>query len=164
MVNLMEESTMSSLFSLPLPKSSSEIHALDPDLPFLASEAAVDLANLISGESDQIESIQKLASKLSNSIKTDSSGAPSRAQMNPDTLTILGGAAVASSSGQCSSQKVDDLIARALEISEILSNPNVRKNREKLYEAMSFCVALSQAAIAYRQSLRNLRPSHPFRR
>ena len=142
----------------------SEIRALDPDLPFLASEAAVDLANLISGDSDDMQAIRQLATTLKNSIKKGSSGAPSRSLMDPAALTIVGGAAAEFSSANQSSRKIDDLLTTAIEIAEFLSSENMQQAPDKLKEAMNFCVALSRAAIAYRQSIRDLRPSHPFRR
>ncbi len=142
----------------------SEIRALDPDLPFLASEAAVDLANLRYGESQRMEAIRCLADRLRNSIKRDDSGALSRSLMDPAALTIVGGATVESWSTGQSSWKVDELLARAMEIAEFLSRENMREEPDKLEEAMKFCAALSRAAIAYRRSIRDLRPSHPFRR
>lgn len=142
----------------------SEIHALDPDLPFLASEAAVDLANLISGDSNDVSTIRQLADRLQNSIKKGSSGTPSRAIMDPAALVILGGAAAESSSTDPSSRRVDDLLHRAMEMAEFLASESMQQTPGKLKEAMDFCVSLSRAAIAYRQSMRDLRPSHPFRR
>ncbi len=140
------------------------IHALDSDFPFLASEAAVDLANLLYGESQRMEAIQNLAKRLKKSIKKDSSGVPSRSLVDPDALTVLGGAVVESSSATQSSEKIDDLLARALEIAEFLSSDNMQDSPSKIEEAMNFCAALSRTAIAYRRSIRDLSPSHPFQR
>jgi len=141
-----------------------EIHALDPDLPFLASEAAVDLANLRSGDSRRMEAIRRLANRLKKSIKKDSSGVPSKSLVDPGVLTVLGGAVVESNSVAQSSKKIDDLLARALEIAEFLSSENMQDDLTKMEEAMNFCAALSRAAIAYRRSIRDLNPPHPFRR
>lgn len=146
---------------------SSEIRALDPDLPFLASEAAVDLANLRYGESRRMKAIHCLANRLRNSIKKDSSGTLCLSLMDPAALTIVGGAAAESGSGDPSSSsswKVDDLLAKAMEIAEFLTSDKMEEEHDKLEEAMNFCAALSKAAIAYRRSIRDLRPSHPFRR
>ena len=157
-----EVSTMtSSMASL---NPGGEVRALDPDLPFLASEAAVDLANLISGDSDDMEAIRQLANTLKNSIKKGPSGTPSRSHMDPAALTIVGGAVAEFSSNDPSSRKVDDLLTRAMGIAEFLSSEDMRQEPDKLKEAMDFCVALSRAAIAYRHSIRDLRPSHPVRR
>ena len=143
---------------------SSEIRALDPDLPFLASEAAVDLANLRYGQSQRMEAIHCLANRLRNSIKKDSSGTVCRSLMDPAALTIVGGAAAESGSRDASSWKVDHLLARAMGIAEFLTSEKMQEEDDKLEEAMNFCAALSRAAIAYRRSIRDLRPSHPFRR
>ena len=141
-----------------------EIRALDPDLPFLASDAAVDLANLRYGKSQRMEDIHRLAERLRNSIKKDASGAPSRSLMDPAALTIVGGAAAESGSRDQSSWKVDELLARAMGIAEFLGSEKIAEDHDKLEEAMNFCAALSRAAIAYRRSIRDLRPSHPSRR
>ncbi|MCK4389110.1 MAG: hypothetical protein KAV83_02580 [Desulfobacterales bacterium] len=151
-------------FAMEKSSASSEIRALDPDLPFLASEAAVDLANLRYGESKRMVAIHHLADRLKESIKKDSSGVPSRSLVDPDALTVLGGAVVESTSAAQSSQKIDDLLARALVIAEFLSSENMQDDPGKMEEAMNFCAALSRAAIAYRRSIRDLSPSHPFRR
>lgn len=151
-------------FAMEKSSASSEIRALDPDLPFLASEAAVDLANLRYGESKRMVAIHHLADRLKKSIKKDSSGVPSRSLVDPDALTVLGGAVVESTSAAQSSQKIDDLLARALVIAEFLSSENMQDDPGKMEEAMNFCAALSRAAIAYRRSIRDLSPSHPFRR
>ena len=151
-------------FSMERSINEGEIHALDPDLPFLASEAAVDLANLRYGDSQRMEAIRNLADRLKKSIKKDSSGVPSRSLVDPDALTVLGGAVVESIFAGQSSKKIDDLLVRALEIAEFLSSENMQDDPTKMEEAMNFCAALSRAAIAYRRSIRDLSPSHPFRR
>lgn len=151
-------------FSMERSINEGEIHALDPDLPFLASEAAVDLANLRYGDSQRMEAIRNLADRLKKSIKKDSSGVPSRSLVDPDALTVLGGAVVESTFAGQSSEKIDDLLVRALEIAEFLSSENMQDDPAKMEEAMNFCAALSRAAIAYRRSIRDLSPSHPFRR
>jgi len=84
--------------------------------------------------------------------------------MDPAALTIVGGAAAESCSKDQSSWKVDELLAKAMEIAEFLASEKMRQDNDKLEEAMNFCAALSRAAIAYRRSIRDLRPSHPFRR
>jgi len=151
-------------FSMERSINEAEIHALDPDLPFLASEAAVDLANLRYGDSQRMEAIRNLADRLEKSIKKDSSGVPSRSLVDPDALTVLGGAVVESTFAGQSSKKINDLLVRALEIAEFLSSDNMQDHPAKMEEAMNFCAALSRAAIAYRRSIRDLSPSHPFRR
>jgi len=144
--------------------SAGEIHALDPDLPFLASEAAVDLANLRYGESTHMEAIRDLANRLKKSIKKDPSGVPSYTLVDPDALTILSGALAESCPPTQPMQKINNLLSKALEIAEFLSSEEIQQKPDKLEEAMRFCAALSRATIALRRSMRELRPSHPFRR
>ena len=144
--------------------SGSEIDALDPDLPFLASEAAVDLANLRHGGPPHMEAIHELAERLKKSIKRDQAGVPSYTLIDPDTLTILSGALASSFSPPQPVKKINNLLSRALEIADFLSSVGNESDPAKLEEAMKFCAALSRATIALRRSMRELRPSHPFRR
>ncbi len=132
-----------------------EICALDPELPFLAAEAAADLANLRYHEFQRRKAIHRLAGRLKKSIKEASSGVPARFLADPAMLIILSGAIAESSSTDPPSEKIDDLLAKVLGIAEFLSSENLRDHLAKLEEVMNFCAALSQAAIAYRHSLRD---------
>jgi hypothetical protein len=81
--------------------------------------------------------------------------------MDPVTLTVV---AEAVAHGADSPRTVDDLLAQADKIAASLSRPDLSENRDDLTSARDFCVALSRAAVAYRESIYDLRPSHPFRR
>lgn len=141
----------------------SVIYESSSDLPFLASEAAVDLSKILIGQDVNMESIHALSGLLRTLVKKDSSGAPLREQMTPEALTIVGGAVVASNNlGNPSSLMVDDLLKRALEIIDILSYDDIKQKPEETKEAIEFCIALTREAIDYRQSLRDITPLHPF--
>ena len=151
--------------TLELPQSNQPLRALDPDLPFLAIEAAVDIDNMLSNRSEDFKAIQRLTDRLKNSIDLSMEGKHYRSsnQLDPATLTVLGGA-VSEVTGKDSLQKVKDLIDEASKIVAILSSKELKKNRKDLEQARDFCVALSKAALAYHKSIIDLRPSHPFRR
>jgi hypothetical protein len=148
------------------PRFDPELHALDPELPFLASEAAVDIDNLLSGSSMEDESVRRLAGMLNNSLKEDVSenSLKSFMDMDPATVTILGTAVIDSSSEKVSLQKVDDLLDKASQFAKLLSRENLLENRGELEKARDFCIALSRSVVAYRKSIYDLRPSHPFRK
>jgi hypothetical protein len=141
--------------------SNQGLRALDTDLPFLASEAAVDLENILSGRGTQLAAIQCLAARLKNSIELSNSGGPPKALMDPATLTVLGEAVAQTAA---SATNVNDVLAEAAKIASDLSAPESSRKREELVRARDFCVALSKAAASYRRAIRDLRPPHPFRR
>ena len=145
------------------PQSNQGLRALDPDLPFLASEAAIDIEILLSGAKEDLSAIRRLAERLNNSIDSGTEDGRPRSLMDQATLTVLN-EAVAEAVRHESLQRVEDLMSEALKIFKLLSDEHLKDNRNALEQARDFCVALSRAAMAYRKSIRDLRPSHPFRR
>ncbi len=146
------------------PNNRPEFHALDPDLPSLAAEVAIDVDNLLAGTSTDQDAMQQLANKLKHSIEHDSNGDPSRARMDMATVTVLGEAVLGTMENKTHQEKIEDLLTKANKIAEILGSADPQSDRVGLEEARVFCVTLSRAAAAYSESIRDLRPSHPFRR
>ena len=66
------------------------LRALDPDLPFLASEAAIDIDNMLAGVGVRSQAISDLAELLNTSIDLSPGGSFTRSQIDPGTLTVLG--------------------------------------------------------------------------
>jgi len=85
------------------------LHVLDPDLALLASEAAIDIDNLLSNRSKDLKAMRDLAGRLKNSVEV-SAGGPPHSLMDPATLTVLG-EAVAQAAGMTYAQKIEDLKA-----------------------------------------------------
>ena len=144
-------------------RHSKGLRVLDNDLPFLATEAAIDIDNLLSNRSKEFAAIKRLAEQLRNSIEISAAGEPPRSLMDPATLTVLG-EAVARASGEQYSKKVEDLLAAAAKISVELSSDDPIKNIKELERARDFCIALSTSVVAYHKSISDLSPQHPFRR
>ena len=139
-----------------------ELRALDPDLPFLAAEAAVDIDNMLVGSSRDLRAVRRLAEQLKNSIRLSDTGGSPHSLMDPATLTVLGEAIL--QARRTSHSNMEDLLTEVVNIANKLSSEDPLKDREELELARAFCIALSQAAMAYGKSIRDLRPSHPFRR
>ncbi len=139
------------------------LRALDPDLPFLASEAAIDIEILLSGGQEDLSKLRDLAERLKNSIDEKAEEGRHRSLMDQATLSVLG-EAVAESRISPEWQRVEELISEAIDLSKLLSKENLKENEDDLKRARDFCVALSRAAASYRKSIQNWRPSHPFRR
>jgi len=145
-------------------QSDQSLRALDPNLPFLASEAAVDIENLLAHRCEDLKAIRTLANRLKNSIEAGTVGSPHlRSLMDPATLTILN-EAVAEVFKSASLQRVEDLLGEAAKMASLLSSADPKNISADLEKARDFCVALSRAAVAYRRSIKDLRPSHPFRK
>ena len=138
---------------------------LDPNLPFLASEVAIDLDNMLLQTADDREAMKSLASKLLSSIEEDSAGGLSHNRMDMATLSVLGEAISEIMHNKNNNlKKVEDLLTKAVEIAKLLLSEDLKSKKEKLLEARDFCVALSRAVTAYSESIRDIRPSNPFRR
>ena len=142
-------------------RSERGLHALDPDLPFLATEVAVDIDNfLIKGKEDYSQ-MHVLANLLRNSL--------SRSGEDDDRPRLLLDLATLNLIEEASKQKFRDeskqeienlLIQKANRIVEILADPP--KNRDYLPEARDFCLALSKAAMAYRALIDDMDVIHFF--
>ena len=138
------------------------IEALDPDLPFLAAEVAIDVSNILLGVSIDQTAMRNLAEKLSLSVKSVSAGVHPSSRMDMATLTVLGEAVFGTIENQ-SLKNVEDLFAKATQIADVLAREDPKDDSDALKQAGNFCVALSRAAAAYSESIRDLGPSHPFR-
>lgn len=137
------------------------LRALDPDLPFLASEAAVDLDNLLSHRARNLDAIRRLADRLNHSIEASRTGA-TRSLMDPATLNLLGVAMAQTRTYP--SEKVEDVLSQTAKIASRLATVETTQDTTELEQDRDFCVALSEAAASYRRSIQDLRPQHPFRR
>jgi len=144
-------------------QKNSILRALDPDLPILASEAAIDFDNILSNGSGELRAIRQLAQKLKNSIQSDIASGQSRSSMDTATLVVLNEAVIQSARGSAS-QSVDDLLKEAFKIADELSTDYPKCDRNLLEQARDFCLALSRAAMTYHKSIRDLSLPHPFRR
>jgi hypothetical protein len=145
------------------PQNSESLRASDPDLPFLASEAAVDIEILLTGGEENLSALRRLTDRLHNSLDFSNEDGTPRSLMDPATLSVLGEAVTETAKNE-SLRRVEDLISEAVKIFKALSDENLKNNKNELEQARDFCINLSKAAMAYRKSIRDLRPSHPFRR
>ncbi len=150
---------------MPSIQNKQELRILDPDLPILASEAAIDIDNLLANQTESTDAIRKLSAQMKNSIQIDPTSNAPRSLMDPATLSILGRIIAKSSRTPKTSMRIDQLLSEAVGIAELLGQDDLPKDRGELEKARDFCIALSRAAIAYRTSIRDMRiPPHPFRK
>lgn len=139
------------------------VNVLDPKLSWLASKAAVELDLLINGNDVTLDSVRQLAGQLRGTLPT-SVGDPMARSLSVDTETELILGRAFAESGDDPSTILSKLMARTDEISEELSVAKEESGQPNLETLRSFCLALSQSAAAYRQSVLDVRPPHPYRR
>ncbi|MEW6236897.1 MAG: hypothetical protein AB1656_16055 [Candidatus Omnitrophota bacterium] len=141
-----------------------KLSALDHDLPFLASEAAIDIDNLLANRGSDLTAIRLLSERLKNSIKLETHDDAPCSLMDRATLIVLGEAIAKSSKNYKAPLQIPQLLKEADGIANSLSKDNPTENQKELEAARDFCVALSRAAIAFQQSIFDLDiPPHPFR-
>ncbi len=139
------------------------VNVLDPDLSFLASNAAVELDLLINGEWTELNAVKELGERLRNSLDKPAPDQPARGlQVDTETEAVLGQAFARA--GADPAKVLSDLFRRTEEIAEQLSSAEPAVNRTELEGYRAFCLALSQFAAAHRQLVFDVRPPHPYRR
>ena len=145
------------------PSVQRRLRILDPDLPFLAAKAAIELDVLSRGDECPLEALKTLGDRLNNSVNVQSGGGL-RSLMDPPTLSVLGRALTQSSRGH-GPKSLDELAKEARESAHKLLQLHGKQDKPSDVDwAKAFCVALSTGAAAYRESVQDSRPSHPFRR
>lgn len=142
-------------------KINQELQALDSDLALLASEAAIDIDNMLSCRGCEFVAMRQLAERLNNSIKEDLTICSPRSLMDPATLSVLSAAVMEAQNK--SLPKVDELLGEAAKIAKILSSSTSAENSDELRQARDFCMAFSKAVVGYRKSMYYLRQPQPFR-
>ena len=129
---------------------------IEPQLSFLACQAAIELDCVRTGRESGLRAVHKLAERLRNSLARSENGSGTQSS-DPTMRAVLGRALTESLSGE-PIKTVDELILEAGKVADRLSNPSSNE------WAMNFCVALSRAASAFRQSMSELRPQNPHRK
>ena len=139
------------------------VNVLDPKLPWLASNAAVELDLLINGDETDLEAVKQLGERLRQTLDTPVAGQPARGlQVDTETETVLGQAFA--QAGADPATILGELFRRTEQIAGQLSSAEAATERKTLEWQRAFCLALSQSAAAYRQSIFDVRPPHPYRR
>ena len=142
------------------------VNVLDPELPSLASNAAVELDLLINDEPTDLGAVRQLGERLNKSLDKPAPTSLCGLHVDTETETILGQAFLQAPEAKADSATIlKELAHRTEEIARQLSSTALETERKTALELpRAFCLALSQSAAAYRQSLMEIRPPHPFRR
>jgi hypothetical protein len=140
------------------------VNVLDPDLSFLASEAAVEIDSFLNGNAEELASVTELAKRLQQSIDRPNNGQAARGLLADTATETVLGQAMNLVDQQHPLKNVNELLARTEKIAEQLSNAATTKQDKELRLSQAFCLALSRCAAAYRKSVHDLRQPHPYRR
>ena len=138
------------------------LSALDPDLPLIASRAAIELDTLIRNKATELSFTKRLASRLSKSFKGTEDEPRPQFLVDPATATLVT-RAFQQSQWTGTVRTVNDLFTEASKIAVSLENPRENSDRKTLEEARAFCAALAESAASYLQSRYSQFPTHPFR-
>lgn len=136
------------------------LRALDPELPFLATEAAVDIDNLLSTGNQDFQAMQNLSKLLRNSLSKLPGDERPRLLLDLATLSVVQDAFVNAQRMESQEEIERLLVEQATQIAEWLDQPN--NNRDKLPAARDFCLHLSKAAMAYRALVDDMEVLHFF--
>lgn len=143
---------------------------LESDLPSLASQAAIELDNLILGRSSQVEAIRRLALRIGESVERDAEPASALSRLDPKTVVVIKRAIDDALRLNAPLTTVDELVHETGKIRERLErvsqNPQALQQHgiDSLKQMRAFCLALSRRASAHEQSMDDRKPPHPFRR
>jgi hypothetical protein len=147
-----------------LPTASIRLRALDPELPMLAAQAAMELDNYKSSGDTDFDAVKILSQRLNNSFQNGGAAAvPRKALLDSSTVSLLGRALNYSSQAEKVST-IDQLDKELWDLAQRLAKVEAAPADQPIEKIRDFCVALSECASSYRQAFHDLRPSHPFRR
>lgn len=138
------------------------VSVLDPDLPSLATEAAVELDLLLNGVETTLSAVHQLGLRLKETTEPAGTEGTQALHVDTPTETLLGLAFTRL--GDDPATVLGQLFDRTKEIAAQLSGAKQDAERKKLEWQRAFCLALSQLATAHRQFLFDLEPVHPDRR
>jgi len=133
---------------------------LDPNLPLLASQAAIEIDRFIRQQQTDFIATKRLAVLLQNTVQR-SPGPVVTFYLTDPTAVALMSTTFDLTKLAPQIRTVDELameasrIATSLETTEASDNPRALR---------AFCAALSECAAVYIRSVHTQQPSHPYRR
>ena len=137
--------------------------ALNPELPLIASQAAIELDLLIRHQVSNLSATKRLASLLAQSFSGESNLAGPRFLVDPSTATVVSRALEEAHLGG-EVRTINDLTQEAWKVSERLQASGPNEDKESLERVRAFCAALSESAASYLQTRYSQIPTHPYRR
>lgn len=144
------------------PLHPTRIEVLDPDLPLLASQAALELDNKHLGRHVKPVATKQLAEALKNSFAPFEASAR-KSLVDPGAVAVIGRALCASQWVNPAST-VDELSDTAWNLAHIMEQLEDDKMDANIEKVRDFCIELSSYAASYRQAFSDPGPVPPYRR
>jgi len=134
----------------------------DPRLPLIITKAAIEFDNADQGRQSGFTAAKQLAEFLRASFEQPAATPPEKMSLDVGTVGIVG-RALDESAWKGPIKNVSEVVDQAREIADSMGNiPPANGN--SYVRLRAFCVALGNSLLAYRESLRESRPTSPYRR
>lgn len=131
------------------------------EIPFIASQAAIELDNLLLGKSAHLVAVSQLADYLKSSTASEYKGSAGAHLLNSQAFEVVSRAIDAS--GELAINTFEDFHIRADQLVSQLKGAMLGGDEGIIERLRSFCVSLSEVATAQRQAMIEMEPSHPYR-
>jgi len=143
-------------------QSKQSFHVSDPELAFVAANAAIEIDDLINGETSGLENVSILSEKLKNTLgKGGGSDTGVRSFIDPISTDVFSKAFATSHNFNIGSNDV--LYQKIEELADELSS--LESSDESLPVIIrEFCVALSKYSLAIENSHDERRVKYPYRK
>lgn len=136
------------------------LQVLDPDFPFIAANAALELDHLIHGHAGPRDNLDKLSSLLLSAAGTEEmSNQPISRLLDPVSVDVVRRAYVESYSS--SPIAIDELVQDIAEIARDLDEDTAS---ERLKSAKRFCLELSRHSLDRHRAMFHHRSHSPYKK
>jgi hypothetical protein len=140
------------------------LNPFDPDLPLLASQAAIELQCLLRGDpKPSLRAVQRLGDRLEASFRRPENGTVQIRAADPSTVCLVH-TALNEVKWAGPVKTLDELFSHATKLAEGLRTSEPSSEPQGLVRIRDFCAALARCATAFRRSPYFGRPGNPYRR
>lgn len=137
-----------------------ELSINDPELPFIAASAALELDDVIKGRSTSLQHFNELSAVLKTALSATDDAPRALASVDPVTSTVFQRALRASD--QSRGLTTESLAQKVLDITlELQLRPGGQPDLELMKR---FCVELSRTALSSRDATQRSRSEHPYQK
>jgi len=151
-----------------IPRVGSEHITFGEDLASLACNAAIELDNLLIGQAPTLDSVRKLAHRLTRELPTVVEASGEKHLIDPSTIVVMS-RVIRDSTWLRRPSHIQDLTQTAGNIAQQLlsvsdSRDTTQTDTSSLEQLRTFCLTLSKRAAAARGSAVETKPPHPYRK
>jgi hypothetical protein len=140
------------------------LNPFDPDLPLLASQAAIELQCVLRGDKNgSLKAVQRLGDRLEASFRRSGNGTVLSRAADPSMVCLVH-TALNEVKWAGPVTTLDELFSHATKLAESLRTSESSSEPQGLVRVRDFCAALARCAAAFRRSPYFGRPANPHRR